>query len=76
MDADQELEQARKARDKIRGLVKQFASVNGVRISRVGGRYAVKVNLEKAPQPGTKIPEAIDGVPVVTHVVGKIREQA
>jgi hypothetical protein len=74
--AKQELEQARKARDKVRGLVKKIAAVNGVGISRVDGRYAVKINLEKKAQRGAKIPDSVDGVPIVTHIVGKIRKQA
>jgi hypothetical protein len=74
--AKQELELARKARDKVRGLVKKIAAVNGVGIARVDGRYAVKVNFSEKPSADAKVPKTINGIPVVTHVVGKIRKQA
>lgn len=67
------LEQARAAKEAALELFTRIGSVAGVGITRVGGDYAVKVNL-KAPLPdGTAIPAAVGGVPVHVEIVGVIR---
>jgi hypothetical protein len=45
-----------------------------VGITRIGGGYGVKVNLDIPPDPEIDLPETIDGVPVRVEVVGKIRK--
>jgi len=69
------IEKARKARDKAVKLFKRFGHVNGVGITRKGGDYAVKVNFEALDSKDSSIPDEIDGVPVVLHVLGAIRKQ-
>jgi hypothetical protein len=51
------------------------ATVTGVGITRVGEGYGVKVNLGAAPEEGTELPEAVDGVPVRVEVVGEVRKR-
>ncbi len=68
------LESARAAKAKALKAFRSLANVNGVGLTRHKGGYVVKVNLEEASVPGD-FPEEIDGVPVVTRVVGKGRKQ-
>lgn len=70
-----ELERARAAKAEALRVFGRVATVCGVGITRVAGHYAVKVNLECAPDPDSQLPEEIGGVPVVVHVVGRIRRQ-
>ena len=67
------LEQARAAK---RTAIRQFetnANVVGVGITRVAGQYAVKVNLSEPVEPGTELPDEINGVPLRVEVTGSIR---
>lgn len=75
-DANAELEAARAAKGKAKGLFPKEARVCGVGLTRRGGRYCVKVNLETEPGPEVHLPEEVDGVPLVVTVVGKIRKQS
>ena len=68
-----ELERARAAKLEAKRLLARVAAVCGVGITRVEGRYAVKVNLERDPE--RPLPDEIGGVPVVVHVVGRVRRQ-
>jgi hypothetical protein len=70
---DQELNEARNAKLKAKGVFRSIGQVNGVGITRKDGHYAVKVNLESEPK--KQPPADIDGVPVVVHVVGEYRKQ-
>lgn len=51
------------------------ADVVGVGLTRVGGDYAVKVNLAAPPADADAIPSTIDGVPVRVEVVGTPRKR-
>lgn len=51
----------------------KLGKVTGVGITRVGGEYAVKVNLSEAMDPALDVPTDIDGVPVTIEVTGIIR---
>jgi hypothetical protein len=73
---DLELDAARAAKAKARSLFSGLAKVNGVGITRAGGRYAVKVNCESLNVPETELPDEIDGVPVVVDITGPIRKQS
>jgi len=70
-----DLERARAAKAEAKRLLARLETVCGVGITRVAGHYAVKVNLETEPDPDAPLPEEIGGVPVVVHVVGRIRKQ-
>ena len=51
----------------------RIAKVAGVGITRIGGEYAVKVNLTEPIDPDVELPTEIDGVPIRVEVVGAIR---
>ena len=74
-DKDKELEAARAAKAKAAGIFGRYGRVCGVGITRHKGAYCVKVNLESTDTPAGDMPDAIDDVPVVVEVVGKIRKQ-
>jgi hypothetical protein len=69
------LDAARAAKSRAKQIFEKVGPVCGVGLTRKRGRYAVKVNLEAAPKRGASVPTAIDGVPVVVEVVGKVRKQ-
>jgi hypothetical protein len=70
-----DIESARAAKAKALKAFRSLANVNGIGLTRHDGEYAVKVNLKEPSAPGD-FPEEIDGVPVVTRVVGKVRKQS
>jgi hypothetical protein len=74
------LEQARAAKSQAKELFGRFGIVNGVGLTRLGDRYAVKVNFATEPQPPAggdgELPREIAGVPVVVQVVGRVHKQA
>ena len=67
------LEKAQAAKKTALRLLEAVDSVVGVGITRLGGKYAVKVNLSGPIAPGTELPTEIDGVPVRVEVTGSIR---
>jgi hypothetical protein len=66
------VEQARAAKEKAKQL---FTDNVGVGITRVGGDYAVKVNLSDPMADPENAPTSIEGVPIQFEVVGRIRKQ-
>jgi hypothetical protein len=67
------LERARAAK---RAAIERFGKlghVTGVGITRVGGEYAVKLNLSEPIEPGVTLPPDIDGVPLRVEITGAIR---
>ncbi|MFQ5506998.1 MAG: hypothetical protein ACE5F1_19685 [Planctomycetota bacterium] len=69
------LDRARAAKETAKRLLAGVPEVNGIGISRRDGGYVVKVNLERQPEDPSRLPAAIDGVPVFVHVAGRIRKQ-
>jgi hypothetical protein len=67
--------EARRAKAALVDLLGDHATVNGIGVTRVGGAYAVKVNLSRAPGPDLTIPETIDGVPVTWEVIGPVSKR-
>jgi hypothetical protein len=67
------LEQAQAAKKIALRRFKKLGSVTGVGITRVGGEYAVKVNLSEPIDPGVTMPSEIDGVPLRVEVTGAIK---
>ena len=67
------LEKARAAKKTALRHLRSWEHVVGVGITRISGKYAVKVNLSEPPEPGTELPDEIDGVPVRIEVTGTIR---
>lgn len=66
---------ARAAKKKAVKLFEKLGSVSGVALTRRKGRYAVKVLLDAPLTSADAGPANIDGVPVVTQVVGPIKKQ-
>ena len=67
------LERAQAAKKAALHRYKKLASVTGVGITRVGGEYAVKLNLSGPIESGVTFPSDIDGVPLRVEVTGTIR---
>ncbi len=68
------LDQARAAKQKALEVYGAHGRVVGVGITKLDEGYGLKVNFESAPARPGEMPEEIDGVPVRTEVVGKIRK--
>lgn len=67
------LDRARSAKDRLRETLIGDDRIVGIGIGGNGGQgYVVKVNLA-VPEAGDVVPSAVDGVPVITQVVGHIR---
>jgi hypothetical protein len=67
------LEEARAAKPKAVALLAALPVV-GVGITRIGEGYGLKVNLSKSVAGGA-VPEQVDGVPLLTEIVGEIRKR-
>ena len=67
------LDEARAAKDRVKALFADKASVVGIGITRVGDGYGVKVNLDAPAAANADLPDMIDGVPIRIAVVGSIR---
>jgi len=67
-------EAARAAKPKALRLFNRYGVV-GVGITRVGGKYAVQVNLETPLADEGDVPTSVDGVPVVVKYVGRVHKQ-
>lgn len=67
------LEDAQAAKQQVARRLEGVAQVVGIGITRVDGRYAVKVNLNSPLSTRVVLPESIDGVPIRVEVVGNIR---
>jgi hypothetical protein len=67
------LEQARAAKRKAVACLAALPVV-GVGITRIGDGYGLKVNLSEGVADDA-VPEQMDGVPIKTEVVGKIRKR-
>jgi hypothetical protein len=66
------IEEARRAKPKATEAVKSCAVVVGIGLTKVGGSYAIKVNLREAAPASADLPDSIDGVQVLYEVVGQI----
>lgn len=66
------LEAARAAKAAALSRFGSVAGVNGIGLSRRGGGYALKINLES--ELDVEIPDRIEGVEVIVEVVGKLRK--
>jgi hypothetical protein len=67
------LDEARRAKEAVLGMLEQHSAVNGVGVAPVEGGFAVKVNLS-APAADVQLPTTIEGVPIVWEVVGEVRK--
>jgi hypothetical protein len=69
------LDAAREAKEKAKTIFSRHGTVNGIGLTRMGERYAVKVNFESEPQDRASMPRDIGGVPVVVQVIGALHKQ-
>jgi hypothetical protein len=69
------LERAQAAKGTALRRFGELKLVVGVGITRVGGDYAVKINMSGPPGPDVEIPADIDGVPVRIEIIGSIRKR-
>lgn len=67
------LEKARAAKSKALRKLSGMPGMNGVGITRRGKSFALKVNFEERPE--GDVPSEIDGVDVITEVVGRITKR-
>ena len=69
------LDQAQAAKAAAVRRFKGIGEVVGIGITRVSGRYAVKINLSRPPPADVEFPPDIEGVAVHIEIVGRIRPQ-
>jgi hypothetical protein len=69
------LEQATAAKREALRRFGKLATLTGVGITRVGGEYAVKVNVSEPLDDDAAVPADIEGVPVRVEVTGAIRSR-
>lgn len=69
------LDKARAAKEKALAQYGELDFVNGIGISWRDGEYSVKINLVEDHDDSIEFVDALDDVPVVVEVVGKIRKQ-
>jgi len=72
---DEKLDAARDAKERAKTIFSRYGTVNGIGLTRMGERYAVKVNFESEPHDRAGMPSEIGGVPVVVQVVGTFHKQ-
>ena len=70
------LERAQAAKKATLRRFKNVASVTGVGITRVQGEYAVKLNLSEPLDPGVRVPDDVDGVPLKIAITGTVRSRS
>lgn len=66
------LERAVAAKTKLNEMLGDSPNICGLGIAVLPSGFGIKLNLLRAPQPGT-IPDDVDGVPVIVDVVGSIK---
>jgi hypothetical protein len=73
-DAESELELVRRAKESLHVRVGDWPELAGIGISQVRGQYAIKLNLRRAlaPERARELPLEVEGVPVLTEIVGEI----
>jgi hypothetical protein len=71
-----QLNAARGAKEKAKQIFSQFGTVKGIGLTKMGERYAVKINFESEPHDRDRMPREVEGVPVVVQITGPLRKQA
>ncbi len=66
------LAQARRAKLQLKAMLGDEENVVGIGVTKSKDGYAVKLNLRKS-RSGAQIPSTIDGVSIVSEIVGTIR---
>jgi len=65
-------EAAAAAKQKLRNHLAGQPGLRGIGLTRRGEGYAVKVNLDNAPEDDS-LPTDIDGVPIIVDVIGAVK---
>lgn len=71
-DPEKQLRAAQAAKAKLSLLLANNRRVRGIGITRLGGRYAVRLNLSGSAQRRVNVPDEVDGVPIAIEFVGEI----
>ncbi len=69
------LERAQAAKKTALRRFRNLETVTGIGITRVGGEYAVKLNLSEPMADAASLPAEIDGVPLRIEVTSVIRSR-
>jgi preprotein translocase subunit Sss1 len=69
------LDRVRAAKKTAEKTFAALAKVVGIGITRIGGVYGLKVNIESAPATVTALPAEIEGCPVHVEVVGTVKKR-
>jgi hypothetical protein len=72
---DADLKRARAAKPAAERMLGDILGQVSIGITRIDGRYGLKVNVETAPRAGRIVPSEIAGVPVRIEVTGPIRKR-
>ena len=72
---DPTLERVRAAKKATEKTFSALAKVVGIGITRIGGVYGLKVNVESAPVTAAALPTEIEGIPVHVEVVGTVKKR-
>jgi hypothetical protein len=73
---DSTLVEARRVKDKVAEIARAVGPVVGVGLAKVGNSYAVKVNFRESQAIAGRLPDSVDGVPVLYEVAGRIASRA
>ncbi|MEJ7591582.1 MAG: hypothetical protein WKF77_08535 [Planctomycetaceae bacterium] len=69
------LQRARAAKGVAEQVFSKLLGEVAIGITRIGGAYALKINVTEAPADTLKLPNSVEGVPVQVEVTGKIRKR-
>ncbi len=72
------IDQARRAKEKLRKLLSARRDVCGLGLTRIGEQFALEVLVGGAgeePEEGASLPREVDGVPIVVRRVGTLKAQ-
>ncbi|AOK00719.1 hypothetical protein [Burkholderia vietnamiensis] len=68
------LSEARQAKDQAKRELAHVGGIVGFGLTKQGEGYVIKVNVNRAMNPGT-LPKRIHGVPVIVEMVGAITKR-
>ena len=69
------LSEARKAKPAAQKIFTGLVGEVAVGITRVGGKYGLKINLAAPPETDVALPKTIEGVPVRVEITGPVRKR-
>ena len=73
--SDDALQKARAAKVVAEQVFSKLLGEVAIGITRIEGAYGLKINVTEAPAGALKLPNIIEGVPVLVEVTGKISKR-